>query len=194
MAEGGRAHTGALGLSPVLGEHVQQELRNANEVDNLCDAKERSNDQGSAVRPFQEGHGPFLLPDLPGERWHRHISVHPTPPPHQESLGPSPAFLPPSRDCCHLAPPRQQIIHPSPMCSVNGHGETCPIPTSGQEQEHLPGSGCTAKTTPCLHPRGPPVQKLGPTPPSVGGVWPQTQPAGERLWLQQQYRSRALVF
>lgn len=65
-AEGGRAHAGALGLGPVLGEHVQQELRNADEVDNLCDAEERSNDQGSAVRPFQEGHGPFLLPDLLG--------------------------------------------------------------------------------------------------------------------------------
>lgn len=65
-AEGRRAHKGVLGLGPVLGEHVQQELRNADEVDNLCNAEKRSNDQGSAVCPFQEGHGPFLLPDLLG--------------------------------------------------------------------------------------------------------------------------------
>lgn len=97
-AEGRRAHAGAPGLGPVLGEHVQQELRNADEVDNLCNAEERSNDQGSAVRPFQEGHGPFLLPDLPGGKWIRQVSAHPTPPPHQESLWPCPGFLPPSRD------------------------------------------------------------------------------------------------
>lgn len=97
-AEGGRAHTGVPGLGSVLGEHVQQELRDADEVDNLCDAKERSNDQGSAVRPFQEGHRPFLLPDLPGEKQHRQVSVNSTPPPRQESLWPGSGFQPPSRD------------------------------------------------------------------------------------------------
>lgn len=69
-----------LGLGPMLGEHVKQELRDADEVDNLCNAEERSNDQGSAVCPFQEGHGPFLLPDLPGEKRHTQVSVHPTTP------------------------------------------------------------------------------------------------------------------
>jgi len=97
-AEGRRAHAGALGLGPALGEHVQQEFRNADEVDNLCDAEERSNDQGSAVGPFQECHGPFLQPDLPGEKWHRQVNVHPTPSARQESLWPWPGFLPPSRD------------------------------------------------------------------------------------------------
>ena len=97
-AEGRRAHTGTLGLGPVLGEHVQQELRDANEVDYLCNAEERSNDQGSAVCPFQEGHGPFLLPDLPGEKWHREVKCPSHPPPRQESLWPCPGFLPLPRD------------------------------------------------------------------------------------------------
>lgn len=97
-AEGGRAQAASPGLGPALGEHVQQEFRDADEVDNLCDAEERSNDQGSAVGPFEEGRGPFPLPDLPGEKRHRQLSVHPTPPPCQESPWPCPAFLPPSRD------------------------------------------------------------------------------------------------
>lgn len=97
-AEGGRVHTGGPGLGPVLREHVQQELCNANEVDDLSDAEERSDDQGSAVCPFQEGHGPFILPDLPEEKWHRQVSVHSTPPPCQESLWPCSGFLPPCRD------------------------------------------------------------------------------------------------
>lgn len=67
-AEGRRAHAATPGLGPVLGEHVQQEFRDADEVDNLCNAEERSNDQGSAVGPFEEGRGPFPLPDLPGEK------------------------------------------------------------------------------------------------------------------------------
>lgn len=79
VAEDGRAQAGVPGLGPVLGEYVQEELGNANEVDDLCDAEERSDDQGSAVRPFQEGHGSFLLPDLPGKRRRRLVSVHPFP-------------------------------------------------------------------------------------------------------------------
>lgn len=79
VTEDGRAQAGVPGLGPVLGEYVQEELGNANEVDNLCDAEERSDDQGSAVRPFQEGHGSFLLPDLPGKRQRRLVSVHPFP-------------------------------------------------------------------------------------------------------------------
>lgn len=85
VAEDGRAQAGMPGLGPVLGEYVQEELRNANEVDDLCDAEERSDDQGSAVRPFQEGHGSFLLPDLPGKRWHRLVNVHPIPSLHHAS-------------------------------------------------------------------------------------------------------------
>lgn len=65
-AEDGQAHAGMPGLGPVLREHVQEELGDADEVDDLCDAEERGDDQSSAVRPFQEGHGSFLLPDLLG--------------------------------------------------------------------------------------------------------------------------------
>lgn len=97
-AEGRRAHAATPGLGLALGEHVQQEFRDADEVDDLCDAEERSDDQRSAVGSFEEGRGPFPLPDLPGEKWHRQVSVHPTPPPCQESSWPRPAFLPPSRD------------------------------------------------------------------------------------------------
>lgn len=135
-AEGGRAHARALELGSVLGEHVQQELRNANEVDNLCDAEERSNDQGSAVRPFQESHGPLLLPDLPGERQHRQVSVHPTPPPRQESLWPCPWL---SASLQRLLLPGTASTAdqpPSSMCSANDH-----VGTSGQEQDCLPGTG-----------------------------------------------------
>lgn len=115
-AQGGRAHAASPGLGPMLGEQVQQEFRDAHEVDNLCNAEERSNDQGSAVGPFEEGRGPFPLPDLPGEKWHRQLSVHPTPPGQPLAvpcLTASLQRLNPGKLCC-LAQPPQQITHYRP--------------------------------------------------------------------------------
>lgn len=123
-AEDGQAHAGMPGLGPVLREHVQEELGDADEVDDLCDAEERGDDQGSAVRPFQEGRGSFLLPDLPGERQHSSVSTSSL-----HTLGQPLAF--------HLPP----VLNPSPhTSSTSPHGAPFTSPARSR-------GACTARDT-----------------------------------------------
>lgn len=49
-------------------KHVKDEFSNADEIDNLCNTKEWSNDQGSAICPFKKGQGTLITPDFPRKR------------------------------------------------------------------------------------------------------------------------------
>lgn len=57
---------GGLGLGVL--HQPQEGLCDAQEVDHLCDAKERGDDQGTAVGALQEGGWTLMPPDLPAER------------------------------------------------------------------------------------------------------------------------------
>ena len=63
-------------LVVLLRQEAEKELSHSQEVDHLCDAKEGSNDQSTAVRPLQESRGTLLAQNLPVKQEGRDIGVY----------------------------------------------------------------------------------------------------------------------